>query len=427
MRRTTVWLLALVTLLTTAAAAAQETEQETAQAQAEASARAERGAGEEAYARAAEALDRAEYARAVELYREIAEQRGARADAASYWMAYAMAKQGSARAALRALERLRNVYPRSEWLDDAGYLEAELREQTGSGLTPEQAGEQEMRMYALNALIRRDPERALPALQSILDSDDSSREMKRRALFVLLQSGSEQGLDMAAEVARSSDDRELRLDALRHLGMMGGARGAGLLQEIYDSTDDRETRITVIEGWAMNGQTDRLREIARTSSDEELRVAAIRSLAFAGDAEGLWDLYDTSQSREIRAAILEHIVMTGDSDRLLQVLRTEQDPELRVAAIRGVAMMGRRGDVDESEAREAELREELRRVYDTGDRETRSAVIEAMAMREDVPALIELFDQETDPELRTQIVRMLSMSDSDEALDFLVRILEQGF
>ena len=31
--------------------------------------------------------------------------------------------------------------------------------------------------------------------------------------------------------------------------------------------------ITVIEGWAMNGQTDRLREIARASSDEEVRLA----------------------------------------------------------------------------------------------------------------------------------------------------------
>lgn len=419
MRRTMIWTL-MAALLASPAALAQEG----TAGQAEADARAAAIAAQEAYARAAAALDRGEYERAVDLYREISRQRGAQSDAASYWMAYAMAKNGQARAAMRAIAELRRAYPRSEWIDDARYLEAELRARTG-GTTPGQTEAEEMRMYALNALIRRDPERALPALEAILQGD-SSPEMKRRALFVLLQSGTDRGMELAAEVARSGEDRELRLDALRHLAIMGGPRGAGLLQELYDASDDPQVRIAVIEGWAVSGESDRLRQIARSDADEQVRLAAIRSLAITGDGAGLWELYDASESREIRAAILESVVMTGETGRLLQVLRSEQDPELRVAAIRGMAMMGRLGSGEEPGAQDAELLAELRGIYAGDDREVKVAVIESLAMQEQVPVLIELFEQESDPELRTQIVRAVSMSDSQEALDFLVRILEQG-
>ena len=84
-----------------------------------------------AYERATEALDQAQYDEAIALFGAIAEQRGARADAALYWIAYSQSKSGQEAGALETIARLRALYPQSRWLNDAGYLEAEVRGAAG--------------------------------------------------------------------------------------------------------------------------------------------------------------------------------------------------------------------------------------------------------------------------------------------------------
>ncbi len=370
-----------------------------------------------AYERATEALDQAQYDEAIALFGAIAEQRGARADAALYWIAYSQSKSGQEAGALETIARLRALYPQSRWLNDAGYLEAEVRGAAGQAPADalydeeQQLHSEEMRLYALNA-------RALPMLQSILQADET-QEMKSRALFVLMQSGGDDAFGIVAEVARTDADPELRRQAIRQIGMHGGDRASAFMSEIYDASDDLETRKAVLRGLMMSGDSGRLLEIARNEVNDELRTSAIRQLAMTGAADDIWTLYRSEQSDEAKKTILRAMFMTGDATRLLEVARSEPDTELRRVAIRGLATIG---DDDQS----TNVSDALVELYrGETDPELRVATLRALWMRGEAGTLIELFDQESDREMRRQIVQSLSMMDTEEAIEFLIRIIEQ--
>src|SRR5262249_58421041 len=53
-------------------------------------------------------------------------------DAALYWMAFALKKQGKFTEADRQLERLGREHPRSNWLDDARAMRVEIAGPTGN-------------------------------------------------------------------------------------------------------------------------------------------------------------------------------------------------------------------------------------------------------------------------------------------------------
>ncbi|NKB88222.1 MAG: tetratricopeptide repeat protein [Acidobacteria bacterium] len=376
----------------------------------------------EVYDAATAALEQADYARAVELYSEVVEGGGSRAAAAMYWMAYAQERRGNPAEALELIGELRNSYPESAWIDDADHLAAEIRGARGQ---VERSDEPEdMRLYALNALLHVEPERALPLLERIIRTDEDI-EMRQRALFILLQGHSENAVDLIAEIARDDSDPEMQMYALRHLGMFGGDRVQGLMDEIYAGTTDREVKGAIISGYMMSGHAERLYEIARTEADDELRVLAIRHLAMTGGAEELWQLYDAEESVEARKAILGVMFMTGHSSRLIEIARTEPDIELKRTAIQGLGMVHGEHDEDGG-VDDAEVQAALLDLYRANqDQEIRGSILSAFMMRGDATALIDLYDQTEDVDNRRRIVQMLSMVDSDEAVDFLIRIIEQ--
>jgi len=398
-----------------------------------------------AYDTATVALDRGDYARAIDLFTDIANQNGDRADAALYWVAYAQQRQGDGGGAINTIGVLRREFPESAWLDDADHLVAEIRgargdvgdaprasrsRGSGRGQNAPRADEDtgdDMRLYALNALMHVDAERAVPLLEKIIRSDDSI-EIRQRALFVLLQSHGEEAIELVAEVARDDSDPEMRIYALRHLGMFGGPETAALMDDIYAQSTDIEVKEAIIAGYMMTGSTDKLYEIARNEAVHELRVAAIRHLAMAGGADELWDLYESESSVEAREAILQTVFMTGDQARLLQVARTEPNIQLRRVAIRGLGMMGDGHGDEDSESADAaiDMSAELLELYRANeDVEIRGAILQALWMRGEVQPLIGLYEETDDPELRRRIVQALSMVDDEEAIDFLIRLIEQ--
>ncbi len=371
------------------------------------------------YERATEALDGERYEEAIELYGAVVEQGAARVDAALYWIAYAQSKAGRATVALETIARLRTMHPQSRWLNDAGYLEAEVRGAAGQAPSAETGADEEMRLYALNSLMHADSARALPLLRGILQGDEA-HEMKARALFVLMQSDDDAAFDIVAQVAREDSDPKLRLQALRNLGMHGGARAGELMSEIYASTDDGKLKRAILRGYATSGDSERLLQIAREETSEELRIAAIRQLAMTGAAEEVWTLYQGESSKQAKRAILQSMFVTGEAGRLLEVARTDPDDDLRRAAIQGLAMVGGDGNDD------SEISAALVELYGTEtDVEIRAGTLQALWMRGEASALIALFEQEPDREMRRRIVQALSMMESEEAIEFLIRIIEQ--
>jgi len=378
----------------------------------------------EAYDTATVALDRGEYARAIELFSAIVNERGDRADAALYWVAYAQQRQGDAGGAMNTIGVLRREFSDSAWLDDADHLAAEIRGARGQLAYVPDAYEDEaedIRLYALNALMHVDSERAVPLLERMIRSDEPL-EIRQRALFVLLQAHGEQALGLITEVARDDSDPDMRMYALRHLGVFGGEATAALMDDIYASSTDAEVKEAIISGYMMNGSKARLYEIARNEPVQQLRVAAIRHLAMAGGVDELWELYESEGSVEARKAILESMFMTGDMSRLLQVAQTESDVQLRRAAIQGLGMSGDRGGAEGS----VDIGAEMLRLYRADEDATvREAILNALWMRGEARPLIELYEGTDDDEQRRRIVQALSMLQDEAAIEFLIRILEQ--
>ena len=82
------------------------------------------------------ALDSSRWDRAVSSFDRVIEMKGARADAALYWKAFAQSRQGQRAEALSTLAALQKDYPKSRYLEQAKALEVEVRRDAGQPVRP---------------------------------------------------------------------------------------------------------------------------------------------------------------------------------------------------------------------------------------------------------------------------------------------------
>src|SRR5207245_8020532 len=132
------------------------------------------------------ALDSARWDRAVQTFDRVVDMKGAKADAALYWKAYAQNKLGQRPEALTTINVLLKDYPKSRYLDDAKALQVEVRGESGQ-VNPAAESDEDLKLLALQALQNSAPEDAIPMIQKVLQGTGSPR-LKARALFVLAQS-----------------------------------------------------------------------------------------------------------------------------------------------------------------------------------------------------------------------------------------------
>jgi hypothetical protein len=83
------------------------------------------------------ALDAARWDEALAAFSAVASEKGAHADEALYWKAYALNKIARRAEALTALAQLRKAYANSRWQDDARALEIEVRQASGEKGQPQ--------------------------------------------------------------------------------------------------------------------------------------------------------------------------------------------------------------------------------------------------------------------------------------------------
>jgi len=398
------------------------------------------------------------------------------ADAAMYWRAYAFYKAGRSKEAERELRRLERKYPKSSWVKEAQALRIEhqdpeksIEQVTGNGSELDE----ELRLFALAQLMDRDPERALPLVLDLVRNSDSE-QVRQDAIFVLAISEAPEARQALAEMARDSDDSEVQINAIHILGTMDATDE---LQSLYASLQDREARIAVIQALSIAGESTMLKQVLANETDPELRKAAIYGVAMEDNAESaslLESMYDSSTSteeksvilealsmmddaselaakilqtetdpelqqqaiqvlgimdateqlgelyasmtdRESRMAILQAMSISDDSDGLYKILQTEQDAELRSAAIQGLAING-----------EEKATDYLVAMYPGASREEKTAVIQSMMIMEDTEGLINLLKQESDPELKREMLQMLTIMDSEESDQYLFEMLEKN-
>ncbi len=359
------------------------------------------------------ALDNSQWDQAIAHFDAAAAKKGAGADAAMYWKAYAENRAGRRDRALVTIDALRQAYSSSRWMNDAKALEVEIRGKSGSPVNPSSESDDELKLMALNALMQADPKQAMPILEKVLTSNNSPR-LKDRALFVLSQSGSPEARKALSDIAKGAANPELQLKAVRYLGMTGTDDSRTLLASIYSSSGDKNVKRAVLQAFMLSGSRSFLLNAARSEKDPELRHDAIRQLALTGGQDELWQLYQSESSTESKEEILKSMFLAGNSPRLIDIARGDKDPRLRLAAIKSLGLMGDNG-----------RSEVLVSIYKSDqDPGVRHAVLQALFLQNNGKALVELARAERNPEMKKQIVSKLSLIHSKEATDYMMEILK---
>ena len=155
-------------------------------------------------------------------------------------------------------------------------------------------------------------------------------------------------------------------------------------------------------------------KIVRTETDPDLRRTAIHMLGVMEATSEIAELYATIDETELRKAVLESMMVADDTDGLIKVLQSEKNPEMRAAAIHALAVSD---DEDGGEY--------LLTLYPQGSREEKEAVIHSMMIMDNTRGLISLLKTETDPELKREMLQVLTHMDSEESQEYLFELLEK--
>lgn len=357
------------------------------------------------------ALDQRDWAKAREIFTEIARSKAGKADEALYWKAYAETRSRDGTAARKTIQELKSLYPNSNWIDDARALLIELRGPTDPDQLPE---DEELKLYALQALMLSDPDKALPIVKRMIN-EGKSEKLKERALFLLLQSDSKEARDMLGGIAFDTTAPFMQRAAIQTLGMIGDEESLAILDRAYRETKDDSVRMQIIQSFMTSGEAARIERVLATEKDTDLRQIAIQMLGIMGETKSLREHYAKETDVELRAQMMQAFAMAGDGETIARILKTEKDPEIRSAAIGSLIMV----DNDEITAMLPDLYRESKNA------DERVHIAQMMAMKGDSTKLIELFKTEKDPQVRRHILQMMAMFGDDEAADFLLELLEE--
>jgi HEAT repeat protein len=431
----------------------------------------------ESYRAGQRALDAERWPEAARHFEAAAAEGGSDVDGALYWQAYALLKMNRNARAMVVVDELKASHPRSSWVDDAialeveaGRVEVDFEVDTGDSARNE---DEELKLLALNSLIHVDWERAKPILEKYLRAGTPER-LAERALFVASQSDSPEARQMLVDAARDPNRPEIATEAIHFLGFYEDGESAALLREIYESNANTEVKEHVIEAWSIAGDQQSIADVARSEADPELRGAAVQHLAILDALPLLKELYAQESSVEVKEDILEAFMIADDKETLLSLARTESEPELREGAIEMLGVLDANAELRElyRSEQDPELRETMaeafmiaddaemlieivkndpdpdvretaieglalvespaakQALYDiyasTTDAEVKEWLIDAFMIQEDAEKLIEIIRSEKDPELREAAVEALSYVDSDQATEYMLKVLEEG-
>jgi HEAT repeat protein len=301
-----------------------------------------------------------EWAKAAETLRNFLTQypRDREADAALYWYAYALGKQGRSADAIKMLEQLLVAHPRSNWADDAQALMAQLDPKFADTLRETQNCE--LKVVALQSLFENSPERALEYVRQVLAAPEAPRcRLKEAAVSLLGNHGGAQAVPILLEIARNPQaDPKIRRTAIHRLGEEGGPAVFDELARLYDAERDPKIKEQLLHAF---GDTKdprgraKLLQIARTATEPVgVRRRAIHSLGERGESayDDLMQIYNADQNLDIRRQLLHAFSDMKDpraQQKLLEIARgtSGESVELRRAAIHHIADRGSEAVVDE--------------------------------------------------------------------------------
>jgi HEAT repeat protein len=268
----------------------------------------------------------------------------------------------------------------------------------------------ELQMHAVQILGAASTESSLELLSGLY-TESASDELKTTVIHAY--AGTDQP-GILLDLLKTEKNPALQREMIHTLGAMDATSE---LQALYPTLSDQGTRIAAIEAISMSGESDLLRQLLSTETDPELRRAIIFGIAMEDrpdTVEVLEAAYRDASGIEEKSAILEALVMVENADELaLKIIRDEKEPELQRQAIHVLGMM--------------DANEQLGSLYNSlDDPETRMAVLQALAIADDTERLIEILKTEKDENLRSAAIQSLAISDSEAAAAYLINLYPQA-
>lgn len=207
---------------------------------------------------------------------------------------------------------------------------------TAGSVLAQEAGsdQQSMKMIALEALMTAPDEKALPIVIKLLDGNDSA-DIKQHALFILSQIEDPAAGKKLLEIAGDSSN-PLRVDAIRMIGIGGDDAAVGQLTGLYASGDE-QTREAVLEAFLIAGDVDAVYQVAVGAKDNDEFEAAVNMLAAMGARDELRQLRERGGSSE---TLINAYAVAGDSESLLALARDNSDVQAQARAIQALGIVG---------------------------------------------------------------------------------------
>jgi HEAT repeat protein len=333
------------------------------------------------------------------------------ADAALYWEAYTFVQAKRTTEAKNAVERLHREFPGSHWSKEADALLPQTRP-TSTKAESSDADDEDLADIAVQGLMNAPPERALPLLKKVLQSQHPIRT-KKRALFVLSQLGTDAALDVVIDTAKTATDPELRTEAVRMLGVSGENRAIERLRELYATSKDANEKRQIIEAWLVADRKDLVLASARNEPDPGVRAKAIETLGALDASDELKQLFDTTEDANNRRAIIQALGVAGNADGLAAIAGNAKLPEdLRIEALHSLGVAG--------------ADDKLVALYaQAGTPALRDATLQGLLIAGDADSVLQLYHQAKTTDEKKALLRMLSLMNDDDAINAIEEELDK--
>ena len=365
-----------------------------------------------------EALKHADWNAALKNFSDLEKQMRTKepqnADAAIYWEAYTLTQARRATEAKAAVERLHRDFPDSRWNKDADALLRQAQNAAATAQHETSAGDDDLAEIAVEGLLNAPPERALPLLKKVLQSQRSDK-VKKRALFVLSQIGEDAALESVVDVAKNSKDRELREEAIRMLGVSGQDKAIERLRELYASAGDAQEKRTIVQAWLSADRKDLILAAARNEADPSARREAIQALGALDAAAELKQLFDATHDAQNQREIIQALGVAGNVQALASIAAGGQPENIRTEALQALGVAGENGGAAQ-----------LVKLYPQMTTPAlRDAVMQGLLVAGDGDALMQLYKQAKSKEEKQALLRTLTALGDDSALNVIEHELDQ--
>jgi HEAT repeat protein len=383
------------------------------------------------YSEALRLMDERQYDRAITTFDRAILLKGPHADGAMYHKAYCQARLGQSAEAVATLNDLKKNYPNSPYLKDARVLEVDIKK-----IGPDQVDDDDIKILAMMSMQNQDPEKVIPLLEGQLSKPTNSLKVKDRALYVLAGIENPKAHAILLSYAKGAGNPELQRKAIRYLGSRNQKTSTAELIDIYNVTPDIDVKLAVISAFGSSGAKSPLISIAQggnvvtTTSGAAaiaptpmsaqnttlLRSNAMRGLTNIATPQEVWPLYQKEENKDLRLQWVSVFSSMGAVEQLTMIAKTDKDPAVRNRAIRAL------GSASTPQTTGATLVE----LYNTGDKDTKLAVLSALGNQSNADTLVTIARKETDKDLRLQIVKQLTemAPRSKVAMDYLMEIIK---